>query len=83
LNRQCLVSSIAPKRVAAFVESGKCWSSLTEYKDRHSSQSEASTRLFTRGFIPLDRNSPFDSSKEHIPRAFICGTVPEAIDNGY
>lgn len=69
------IGEICELRVAAFVESGKCWSSLTEYKNLHPSQSEASTRLFTRGFIPLDRNSPFDSSKNNIPRALICGTV--------
>jgi hypothetical protein len=61
-------------RVAAFVESGKCWHSLAEYKNQHPSQSEASTRLFTRGFLPLDRHSAF-TSKEDTPRALICGTV--------
>jgi hypothetical protein len=69
------IGSICRLRVAAFVENGKCWSSLNEYKDKHPSQSAASTRLFTRGFIPLDRNSPFDSSKKNTPRALICGTV--------
>jgi hypothetical protein len=69
------IGEICRLRVAAFVESGKYWSSLAEYKSQHPSQSTISTRVFTRGFFPLDRHSAFDSPKENTPRALICGTV--------